>query len=64
MKFFSNWKTDKSPRGVISIDPKERDIVQDIYIRRHDWKDGKLVTVEFDSIKAVKDPWKELNPAK
>ena len=64
MKFFSNWKTDKSPRGTISIDPKERDVVQDIYIRRHDWKDGKLTTVEFDSIKAVKDPWKELNPAK
>ena len=25
-------------------------------------KDGKLVNTEFDTIKAVKDPWKELNP--
>jgi branched-chain amino acid transport system substrate-binding protein len=64
MKFFAAYKTDKSVRGSFSIDPKERDVVQDIYIRRHDWKDGKLNTVEFDSIKAVKDPWKELNPAK
>ena len=64
MKFFANWKTANSPRGSISIDPATRDIVQDIYIRRHEMKDGKLVTVEFDSIKAVKDPWKELNPVR
>ncbi len=64
MKFFSTWKTDNSPRGSIAIDPATRDIVQDFYIRRHDWKDGKLVTTAFDVIKAVKDPWKELNPVK
>ena len=64
MKFFSTWKTDNSPRGSISIDPATRDIVQDIYIRRSEMKDGKLVTTEFDSVKAVKDPWKELNKAK
>ena len=64
MKFFANWKTTNSPRGTISIDPATRDVVQDIYIRRSEMKDGKLVTTEFDSIKAVKDPWKEMNPAK
>ena len=64
MKFFTNWKTANSPRGSISIDPATRDVVQDIYIRRHEMKDGKLVTVEFDSIKGVKDPWKEMNPPK
>ena len=64
MKFFTNWKTDNSPRGSISIDPATRDIVQNFYIRRHDWKDGKLITTEFDVIKDVKDPWKELNPVK
>ncbi len=64
LKFFTTWKTDNSPRGSIAIDPATRDIVQDIYIRRHEMKDGKLVTVEFDSIKQVKDPWKELNPPK
>jgi branched-chain amino acid transport system substrate-binding protein len=64
MKFFSNWKTDNSPRGPISIDPATREIVQDIYIRRSEWKNGKLITNEFETIKAVKDPWKELNPVK
>ena len=64
MKFFSNWKTSNSPRGSISIDPATRDIVQDISIRRSEMRDGKLVNIEFDSVKAVKDPWKELNPEK
>jgi branched-chain amino acid transport system substrate-binding protein len=64
MKFFSNWKTDNSPRGSIRIDPATRDIIQDFYIRRHEMKNGKLVTTEFDVVKDVKDPWKELNPAK
>ncbi|MGH7034159.1 MAG: ABC transporter substrate-binding protein [Stellaceae bacterium] len=64
MDFLRNWKTDQSPRGPISIDPKERDIVQNIYIRRVEKVDGKLANVEFDTIPAVKDPWKEFNPAK
>ena len=64
MNFLRNWKTDQSPRGPISIDPKERDIVQNIYIRRVEKKNGKLANVEFDTIPAVKDPWKEFNPAK
>jgi len=64
MDFFRNWKTDKSPRGPISIDPKERDIVQNIYIRRVEKVNGVLANIEFDTIPAVKDPWKELNPAK
>jgi branched-chain amino acid transport system substrate-binding protein len=64
MNFLRNWKTDQSPRGPISIDPKERDIVQNIYIRRVEKVNGKLANVEFDTIPAVKDPWKEFNPAK
>ena len=62
MKFFSNWKTDNSPRGSISIDPATRDVVQTIYMRRTEMRNGKLANVEFDSIPNVKDPWKELNP--
>ncbi|HEX3974191.1 MAG TPA: ABC transporter substrate-binding protein [Stellaceae bacterium] len=64
MKFFSSYKTDASPRGPISIDPNTRDIVQNIYIRKTEMKDGKLANVEFDTIPNVKDPWKELNPPK
>jgi branched-chain amino acid transport system substrate-binding protein len=48
-----------SPRGPISIDPRTRDIVQDIYIRRVERKDGELYNVEFASFPAVKDPIKE-----
>jgi branched-chain amino acid transport system substrate-binding protein len=45
----------ESPRGMISIDPKTRDIVQDIYIRKVEKINGKLWNVEFDSIKKVRD---------
>ena len=55
----------ESPRGgAILIDPQERDIIQDIDIRRVEERGGKPVNVAFDRIKAVKDYWKEDNPAK
>src|SRR5215472_1782030 len=64
IKFLSNWKTSNSPRGTVSIDPATRDVVQNIYMRKIETKDGKLANVEFDTIPNVKDPWKELNPPK
>jgi branched-chain amino acid transport system substrate-binding protein len=64
MAFFKGWKKPDSPRGSIMIDPDTRDIVQNIYIRKTEMKDGKLANVEFDTIPNVKDPWKELNPPK
>jgi branched-chain amino acid transport system substrate-binding protein len=64
MAFFSHWKNPDSPRGPIEIDPATRDIVQNIYIRRVEKVDGKLANVEIATIPMVKDPWKELNPAK
>jgi branched-chain amino acid transport system substrate-binding protein len=64
IKFLSNWKTANSPRGPISVDPATRDIIQNIYMRRTEMKDGKLANIEFDTIPNVKDPWKELNPPK
>jgi branched-chain amino acid transport system substrate-binding protein len=48
----------ESPRGPISIDPETRDIVQNVYIRRVEKVDGKLVNVEFDKVENVKDPVK------
>ena len=62
--FLSNWKTANSPRGPIAVDPATRDIIQNIYLRRTEMKDGKLANIEFDTIPNVKDPWKELNPPK
>lgn len=46
----------ESPRGPISIDPETRDIVQNIYIRRVERKNGELYNVEFATFEAVKDP--------
>lgn len=48
----------ESPRGPISIDPVTRDIVQNIYVRRVERKDGQLYNVEFATFPAVKDPVK------
>ena len=64
MDFFKKWKNPDSPRGPIMIDPETRDIIQNIYIRRAETVDGKLANVEIATIPQVKDPWKELNPAK
>jgi len=48
----------ESPRGPITIDPETRDIIQDIYIRKVERRNGRLENVEFDVIKQVKDPGK------
>ena len=48
-----------SPRGPISIDAATRDIVQNVYIRKVERKDGELYNVEFATIPNVKDPTKE-----
>jgi branched-chain amino acid transport system substrate-binding protein len=47
-----------SVRGPISIDPDTRDIVQNVYVRKVERKDGALYNVEFATIEAVKDPVK------
>jgi branched-chain amino acid transport system substrate-binding protein len=48
----------ESPRGPVLIDGQTRDIVQDMYIRKVERVGGQLYNVEFDSIKAMKDPGK------
>jgi len=48
----------ESPRGPISIDPETRDIIQNIYIRKVEKKNGQLYNVEFATYQAVKDPVK------
>jgi len=48
----------QSPRGPISFD-ENRDIVQNVYIRRVEKRDGRLFNVEFVTVPAVKDPGKE-----
>jgi branched-chain amino acid transport system substrate-binding protein len=51
----------ESPRGPVLIDGQTRDIVQDVYIRKVERVPALgngLYNVEFDVIKAVKDPGK------
>ena len=48
----------ESPRGPMFIDAQTRDVVQNVYIRKVEKKDGQLYNVEFDVIKDVKDPGK------
>jgi len=66
LKYIDFMKTAKlnSPRGPAAIDPVERDIVQNMYIRRVEKRDGKLVNIDIDTVPMVKDPWKIDNPAK
>jgi len=49
----------ESPRGPISIDPRTRDIVQNIYIRKVEKVGGEPWAIEFETFPAVKDPLKE-----
>ncbi len=64
MAILKGWKNPNSPRGPIMIDPDTRDIVQNIYIRRTERQGDHLANIELETIPQVKDPWKELNPAK
>ena len=55
--------TFESPRGPVSIDPETREMVQNVYIRRVEKRDGHLWNVEIETIPNRKDPTKE-KPAK
>jgi branched-chain amino acid transport system substrate-binding protein len=48
----------ESPRGPMFIDAQTRDVVQNIYLRKVERKNGGLYNIEFDVIKDVKDPGK------
>ncbi len=61
---FMKGKTFASPRGKFMIDPIERDVIQDIDIRRVEKVDGKLANVVIGKAEMVKDPWKIDNPPK
>lgn len=60
IKALRGWKHANSPRGPIMIDPKTRDIVQNIYIARIVNDNGTLRHQTLKTITAVKDKCKEL----
>jgi branched-chain amino acid transport system substrate-binding protein len=64
MAILKTWKNPNSPRGPISIDPETRDIVQNEYVREVRKVGAITANIETETIKAVKDPWKEINNKK
>jgi len=58
MEFLKGLKME-SPRGPIMIDPVTRDIVQNVYLRKTERQNGKLVNVEFETVPMVKDPYEK-----
>jgi len=46
----------ESPRGMMSIDPRTRDVVQTVWIREVKMKDGKPANIIIDQIDNAKDP--------
>jgi branched-chain amino acid transport system substrate-binding protein len=61
MEALKGWKA-PSPKGPVAIDAKERDIVQNIYIRRVERVGNGLGNVAFETVPAVGDLWKVHNP--
>jgi branched-chain amino acid transport system substrate-binding protein len=60
----ANYKWD-SPRGPASIDPRTREMIQNLYVRRVEkHATGALYNKEFHTIPDVKDPWHELQAKK
>ncbi|MGA2893689.1 MAG: ABC transporter substrate-binding protein [Xanthobacteraceae bacterium] len=60
MKFLHAWSDPNSPGGPIRID-QAGDIVQNLYLRRVEEKNGRLANIEFATIEQVGDPWKVFN---
>ena len=57
MKLLHEWSNPNSPRGPVRID-QAGDLVQNLYLRRVEEKDGHLANIEFSTIGEVGDPWK------
>lgn len=66
-QFIEYSKTFKfnSPRGAgVRIDPQTRDMINNVDIRVVEKKNGRLSNRVVETVKDVKDPWKEANPCK
>jgi branched-chain amino acid transport system substrate-binding protein len=50
-----------SPRGPMKID-QDGDMVQNIYLRRVEKRDGTLVNINMQTFPMVRDPWKQKHP--
>ena len=43
------------PRGPLKIDPATNNVIQNIYIYKNEWKDGKVAQTILDVVENVQD---------
>ena len=55
MEILKGWKWE-SPRGMVELDANTRDLIQTVYFRKVERRNGQLGNYEFDHTPAVKDP--------
>jgi len=60
MTFLHKWSDPNSPRGPIRID-EAGDLVQNLYLRRVEEKNGRLANIEIETVGQFGDPWKIFN---
>jgi branched-chain amino acid transport system substrate-binding protein len=65
MELLKKWKNANSPRGMVSIDPETRDVINPVYLREVRKVGGKLANVEIETLSTgLKDPLKEADKKK
>ena len=65
MEALKKWRNPNSPRGMVSIDPETRDVINPEYLREVRKVGGRLANVELETIStALKDPMKEADKKK
>jgi branched-chain amino acid transport system substrate-binding protein len=60
MKLLHSWSNPNSPRGPVRIN-ETGDIVQTLYMRRVEEKNGKIENIEYEKAGEYGDPWKTFN---
>jgi branched-chain amino acid transport system substrate-binding protein len=65
MELLKKWRNPNSPRGMVSIDPETRDVINPEYLREVRRVGGKLANVEIETLSTgLKDPLKEADKKK
>ena len=60
MKLLHSWSNPNSPRGPVRIN-ETGDIVQTLYMRKVEEKNGKIENIEYEKAGEYGDPWKTFN---
>jgi branched-chain amino acid transport system substrate-binding protein len=58
MELLKDWRFE-SPRGMMTLIGKTRGVLQDIYIRRTERRNGSLQNIETETLAGIHDPNEE-----